>query len=313
MLRIVHCCPRQGGAERRFPATPLRQRPSRGPVRCFYRSISRALLHIFADIHADGGGRLLVHHDGVLLEHLHRHLADGRACQHLEQHVGRLGAQIGVVDAHGGKAAVVDHAVGRHIHGLAGLDCLAGQHTHGAGDGVVDGGKDGVALGEQRLGGRLHVAGAGHAGLGIADALSVQIGLCLVDDGNAVHLAGVVDEAEAVWMQYNSQCRLLSNVSSNCFYPAPKVESALVEVLVTKNDYGLKNDVNFLKFLQGIFSQRRKTLSNNLFTYYGLQKEKTKQMFNQFGWKELVRAEELSVKELIDLYQYLSESDEIHD
>ncbi|MDD3191400.1 MAG: 16S rRNA (adenine(1518)-N(6)/adenine(1519)-N(6))-dimethyltransferase RsmA [Bacilli bacterium] len=117
----------------------------------------------------------------------------------------------------------------------------------------------------------------------------------------------------SVWMQYNSQCRLLSNVSANCFYPAPKVESALIEVLVTKNDYGLKNEVNFLKFLQGIFSQRRKTLSNNLFTYYGLQKEKTKQMFNQFGWKELVRAEELSVKELIDLYQFLLESDEIHD
>ena len=77
----------------------------------------------------------------------------------------------------------------------------------------------------------------------------------------------------SVLIQYFTNAKLLFNVSPNCFYPAPEVESSVVKI---ERKEEIKNPtINlefFLKFIKNIFAQRRKTLMNNLQNAYKVEK-----------------------------------------
>ena len=94
-------------------------------------------------------------------------------------------------------------------------------------------------------------------------------------------------------------------VTRNCFYPAPNVDSAIVSIKVKQNDSSLKKDPNFLKFIQNIFEQKRKTLYNNVSNKYGITKEKFNECVNELGLSESVRAEKLSLDKIIKIYEML--------
>lgn len=68
-----------------------------------------------------------------------------------------------------------------------------------------------------------------------------------------------------VMLQYKYKCRKLLDVPPESFYPAPKVDSAIVS-LTPRNDYAW-HEVNEEKLglvVTQAFSQRRKTLANSL-------------------------------------------------
>lgn len=94
-------------------------------------------------------------------------------------------------------------------------------------------------------------------------------------------------------------------VTRNCFYPAPNVDSAIVSIVISKDDCSLKNDPNFLKFVQNIFEQKRKTLYNNISSKYDVSKEKVYEVFKEIGLEESVRAEKLSLEKIIKIYEML--------
>lgn len=94
-------------------------------------------------------------------------------------------------------------------------------------------------------------------------------------------------------------------VTRNCFYPAPNVDSAIVSIVISKDDCSLKNDPNFLKFVQNIFEQKRKTLYNNISSKYDVSKEKVYKVFKEIGLEESVRAEKLSLEKIIKIYELL--------
>lgn len=94
-------------------------------------------------------------------------------------------------------------------------------------------------------------------------------------------------------------------VTRNCFYPAPNVDSAIVSIVISKDDCSLKNDPNFLKFVQNIFEQKRKTLYNNISSKYDVSKEKVYEVFKEIGLEESVRAEKLSLEKIIKIYELL--------
>jgi 16S rRNA (adenine1518-N6/adenine1519-N6)-dimethyltransferase len=83
-------------------------------------------------------------------------------------------------------------------------------------------------------------------------------------------------------------------VPKSCFYPEPKVDSAILKIKVYErplvDDTGL-----FFKTIKMAFSQRRKTLLNSL--RYGLKIEKSKiaEIIKEAGIKQLARPQELSV------------------
>lgn len=117
--------------------------------------------------------------------------------------------------------------------------------------------------------------------------------------------------ALSVLMDYHTISEMKCLVSPNCFYPAPKVESALIDVKCKQNDYKPKNELNFVNFIYNIFSQRRKTILNNINTQYRIKKEIILEKLNDLKIKDSARAEELTTLQIFNLYSALFEEQEL--
>lgn len=105
-----------------------------------------------------------------------------------------------------------------------------------------------------------------------------------------------------VVLNYYFDISKVTNVSKYAFKPVPKVESTVLR-LVPKNN---KEDLDFNKykfFLKKCFSQKRKTLKNNLKGYnWNLVNE----ILNKYNLSENVRAEEISGEILVEIFKNLS-------
>lgn len=97
------------------------------------------------------------------------------------------------------------------------------------------------------------------------------------------------------------------NVSRNAFYPSPNVDSVVIKLQrKEKVEYDIYNEALFKKINRLLFSQRRKTIVNNLKTIYN--KDKILLMLNNLDIKETQRSEELSIKQIIDIANYIERS-----
>ena len=92
-------------------------------------------------------------------------------------------------------------------------------------------------------------------------------------------------------------------IKKTCFTPAPKVDSALVK-LIPHNKFKKLNFEGFCDFVGKAFSMRRKTLFNNLKTFY--EKDKILNALNKLNILEAARAENLSVENFVELYSLLN-------
>jgi len=72
-----------------------------------------------------------------------------------------------------------------------------------------------------------------------------------------------------VCVQYYSESEIVKNIEKDAFYPAPKVESAIVKIIIKKEFLELckmdKDTEFFFRIVKVGFSARRKMLKNNLF------------------------------------------------
>ena len=108
--------------------------------------------------------------------------------------------------------------------------------------------------------------------------------------------------ALSVAMNFKTNSQLVCKVKPNSFYPAPNVDSALLLVKTKQTDCSANFEANFLKFAQEIFSQRRKTVVNNLNGKYGLNKTELNDLLIKNDININLRAETMTVAEIIDLY-----------
>ncbi len=105
--------------------------------------------------------------------------------------------------------------------------------------------------------------------------------------------------------QFWADCSILRLVGRRSFYPAPKVNSALVSLKVRKEPLlNLTNYENFRKTIKAGFSQRRKTLKNCLISA-GYNKEIIAKAISSLGLDENIRGEKLSIKQFGDLSEVL--------
>ena len=108
--------------------------------------------------------------------------------------------------------------------------------------------------------------------------------------------------ALSVLIQYFTNPRIIFNVSPKSFFPEPNVESSVV--MIEKKEEPLlevKNLDFFLKFNRNIFSQRRKTLYNNIQKAYNYDKGLIKKIIKENNLDESVRSEELDVSQIVKL------------
>lgn len=95
----------------------------------------------------------------------------------------------------------------------------------------------------------------------------------------------------------------LIQVKRTAFYPAPNVDSTVIQITKNNTKDRIKDEVLFKELVKAAFKQKRKTLLNNLSEYTGLDKptllEKLKNIdpnYNQF-----TRAESISIDGFIEL------------
>jgi 16S rRNA (adenine1518-N6/adenine1519-N6)-dimethyltransferase len=93
-------------------------------------------------------------------------------------------------------------------------------------------------------------------------------------------------------------------VPKMAFKPAPKVDSIVI-AFESHDIFSHIDDNKFLDFIKICFKEPRKKLQNNLLKW-GFQKEYIHISFEKLGLSEVVRAEELSVNEMIDLMELLT-------
>lgn len=105
--------------------------------------------------------------------------------------------------------------------------------------------------------------------------------------------------------QFWAECSILRLVGRRSFYPAPKVNSALVLMKVRETPLLELSDYKFFrKTIKSAFSQRRKTLKNCLLSN-GFDKEKITDALKELNTDENVRGEKLSIEQFGKLSELL--------
>jgi 16S rRNA (adenine1518-N6/adenine1519-N6)-dimethyltransferase len=106
-------------------------------------------------------------------------------------------------------------------------------------------------------------------------------------------------------VQYYSHPRKITDVSSHCFKPKPKVDSAFVE-LELKSILPLsgESERRFFALVRAIFQTRRKMLSNSLKSL-GKTPEKVGEALQKTSIDPQIRGEQLGLEKLIELSQAL--------
>lgn len=104
-----------------------------------------------------------------------------------------------------------------------------------------------------------------------------------------------------VMVNFYGKPQIVRNISRNMFYPAPNVDSALLNIEICEK-FPQIDKKNFLKFVQTCFSMRRKTLLNNLLQAYS--KEVLKQKLGEEVLQK--RAETFSLEEFVEIFETLN-------
>ena len=101
----------------------------------------------------------------------------------------------------------------------------------------------------------------------------------------------------SILSQFWADVRVLRRVGRKCFYPAPKVNSALVKLDVRKSPrLSLSDYSHFRKTVKTAFAQRRKNIKNCLLSG-GFSKESIAKAMENLGMNENTRGEKLSIED----------------
>lgn len=97
--------------------------------------------------------------------------------------------------------------------------------------------------------------------------------------------------------QFWADVEIVRKVGRKCFYPAPKVNSALIKLKIRENPIIEVSDYTHLrKTIKSAFAQRRKNLKNCLLSG-GFSKENIQKAILSLGFDENVRGEKLSIEQ----------------
>lgn len=103
--------------------------------------------------------------------------------------------------------------------------------------------------------------------------------------------------ALSVFAQYHSRIELICQVSRECFFPQPKVDSVILRLnVLEKPSVSVKDEQFFFKVVKGAFSKRRKMLINAL-SDIGVGKETLAKVLAEANIDPKRRGETLSLEE----------------
>ena len=114
--------------------------------------------------------------------------------------------------------------------------------------------------------------------------------------------------AFTVYVNYNTEPKILFDVPPECFMPKPRVHSSVL--VMTPRAVRLlepEEESLFFKTTRAAFGQRRKTLVNALYAVFGstLSKEEIVRIVKKCGYDERVRGEMLSIEDFTNLSSFM--------
>jgi 16S rRNA (adenine1518-N6/adenine1519-N6)-dimethyltransferase len=104
---------------------------------------------------------------------------------------------------------------------------------------------------------------------------------------------------------YYSQAHYQFTIKPSCFYPAPKVHSALVTCSLQAPLLKSREESALFDLTRTVFAQRRKMLRSTLKSLYPI--EKIDAVLMQLGIDLKVRPEMLSLEQFIELFKLCDE------
>lgn len=106
--------------------------------------------------------------------------------------------------------------------------------------------------------------------------------------------------ALSVGVNFYGTPKMVTKAPSSAFFPAPKVDSAVLNIKV-ENKIQVESQDFFFKVVRKAFSQRRKTLLNNLSGLRELNKEQLNNLLKEINIEGNRRGETLSIEEFAHL------------
>lgn len=100
---------------------------------------------------------------------------------------------------------------------------------------------------------------------------------------------------------------IIAYVDKTKFMPMPKVDSAVVNIVINKDKYDVKSMKKYRDVVRCAFSSRRKTLVNNLINAFPLTREQSENILNELNIDVKSRGETLSTEQFVQLANYLTE------
>jgi 16S rRNA (adenine1518-N6/adenine1519-N6)-dimethyltransferase len=109
--------------------------------------------------------------------------------------------------------------------------------------------------------------------------------------------------AITVAVAYRGEAEMLFTVPADRFFPAPKVDSAVVRIKLYREKPVVPDDEEtFFATVRAAFSQRRKTLLNSLSTGFpNIGKDRLAEFIDALGLRPDIRGEKLTVAEFAAL------------
>lgn len=109
--------------------------------------------------------------------------------------------------------------------------------------------------------------------------------------------------ALSIAVAYYCAVYMVGVISPNCFIPKPKVESAVIKLVLGEKYLKAADEKMLFKIIRASFNQRRKTLQNGLLNSpeLNLNKESIVQVFKEMGLERNIRGETLELRDFIEL------------
>lgn len=107
-------------------------------------------------------------------------------------------------------------------------------------------------------------------------------------------------------IDYRGNAKITKKVSRKMFTPMPNVDSAIVKIDLVKNKYNVLNTKAMDETIKCAFAMRRKTLENNIKSYFKFSQEIVDKIFIESGLDKTIRGEKLTTLEFVNLSNIIS-------
>jgi 16S rRNA (adenine1518-N6/adenine1519-N6)-dimethyltransferase len=110
-------------------------------------------------------------------------------------------------------------------------------------------------------------------------------------------------------IDYRATAKIIKRVDRKMFTPVPNVDSAIVRIDFIKNKFDIKDTRLLDDTIKSVFAMRRKTIENNLKSYFRLSSDIIKDILAKASIPSNTRGEKLTTAELVNLsniiYEYI--------